>query len=131
MVDGRDGAEHAGIGDENVEFAPAFEDRAAELVDRRHVREVEGHQRCRAADRLDRIVKFLEAADGASAGDDMRTGLGEFEGSEIADPARCAGDQRNAAVQVDAHDVFNYPLLAMTETFRPIVSPSLSRRRVG
>ena len=33
--------------------------------------------------------------------------------------------------EVDAHAVVNYPLLAMTETFRPIVSPSLSRRRVG
>lgn len=103
MPDRRDRAKHAGIGNEDVEFTPAFVDRATELVDRRHVGKVEGHQRRRAAHRLDRVVEFFETADGAGAGNHMGSGLGQFESGEIADTARCAGDHGHPAFEIDRH----------------------------
>ena len=50
------------------------------------------------------IVEFFQPPDGTGAGDDMRAGFRQFQGGEIADAARRAGDQREAAFQVDAHD---------------------------
>ena len=56
-----------------------------------------GHQRRRAALRLDRVVEFLEPADGPGDGDDMGAGLGERQRRGAADAARGAGDDRDAA----------------------------------
>ena len=45
MAERRDGAEHAGIADENIELAPALVDRGAEPVERGIVFEVAGDER--------------------------------------------------------------------------------------
>ena len=59
---------------------PALEDRRAQPVDGGEVLDVGGHQRGRAAQRLDLVVEFVEAALGAGHGDDMGAFLGERQG---------------------------------------------------
>ncbi len=145
MAERGDDAQNTGIGDENVQLAPAFENRSAQPVDCLHVCDVEGNEGRRAACRLNGIVQFFKAAHRACTGNHMRTGFGERQCREIADTTRRAGDQRDPAVQVNAHirptmndpaeaicsAGLSQPLLARTETFRPIVSAALSSRRVG
>ena len=46
---------------------------------------------------LDLVVEFLERADGAGDGDDMRARLGEPKRRRAADAARGAGDEGDAA----------------------------------
>ena len=92
-------AEDAGIGEEDVELLPALEDRRAEAVDAFEVLEVERHQRGGAAGRLDLVVEFLKTADRARNGDDMRAGRGEALGGVVADAARGAGDDGDAAFE--------------------------------
>ena len=111
MADRRDDAEHAGIGDEYVELAPALVDGAAQPVDAGHVGEVERHQRRLAlagpgALGLDLVVELLQPADRARHRDDMRAGRRHVPGDEIADAARSAGDQRDAAGEVGSHRIF-------------------------
>jgi hypothetical protein len=94
---------------EIVPSTPAFATRMSSLPQRSKIEppslsmagmsvEVEGHERGRAAGGLDRIVQLFEPAHGAGAGDDMGAGLGEFQGGEISDAARRAGDQRDAVL---------------------------------
>ena len=86
MADRRDDAEHAGIGDQDVELAPALVDRAAQPVDAGHVGEVERHQRRLALAvrraRLDLVVELFQPADGARHRDHMRAGRGQLLGDE-------------------------------------------------
>ena len=90
----------AGIGDENVELAPALVDRAAEPVDARHVGEVERHQRRLPPAALISSSSSSSPPDGARDGDHMRARRREMLGGEIADAARGAGDERDAAGEV-------------------------------
>ena len=103
VADRCEDAEQAGIGDEDVELAPALVDRAAEPVDAAHVGEVERHEGRRAARRLDLVVEFLEAADRAGDRDDVRALGGEPLGDVVADAARGAGDQRDPVLQPVRH----------------------------
>jgi len=100
---GENDAEHAGIGHEDVELAPALwmapPSRSMPAMSAR----VERHQRRLAAGRLDLVVEFFQPADRARNRYDMRAGGGQFPGDEIADAARGAGDDRNAAGKVEGH----------------------------
>ena len=97
----RQGAERAGVADEDVEAAPATVERLAEPVDRRVIAEIAGNQgrgilglRPQCADR---VVELFERALGSRQGDDMgaRGGEGERDGS--ADAARRARYERDPA----------------------------------
>jgi len=69
--------------------------RKREPIDAVIVLEIEGDERCRAAERLDGVVELFEPADGARNGDDVRAGSGKRKRSCIANAAGGAGDERN------------------------------------
>ena len=63
MAEGGYRPQRAGVADENIELAPAREDRRAEPVERVEILDVARHQgRGRSAFRADRIVEVLERA---------------------------------------------------------------------
>lgn len=121
-------AENAGIGDQNIELAPALVDIGAQRIDGFHVGEIEGNQRRRAANGLDGVVKLLKAADRAGAGDDMRAGLGQFQRREIADAARSAGNESDAALEIDSHGLPEMIALPSTKRCRPFASDHIVAR---
>src|SRR5690606_2147780 len=86
-----------------VEPAEALVERRAEPVDAGVVLEVERHQGRRAALRLDPVVERLEPADRAGEGNDMGAGSGERQRRGLADAARGAGDDRDAAGKGKGH----------------------------
>jgi hypothetical protein len=99
VPDRRERAQHAGIAQQHVESPEALVQRRAEAIDARSVGDIERHQRGRAALRLDPVVDFLEAAEGAGDQHAVRTFAGEGEGSGGAEAARGAGHQRQTAGQ--------------------------------
>lgn len=112
----------AGIGDENIKFAPALEDIRTQRIDGFHVGEIEGNERRRAADGLDGVVQLLKAAHRAGAGDDMRASLGKFQRREIADAARSAGNESDAALEIDSHGLPEMIALPSTKRRWPFAS---------
>ena len=71
VVQGREGPEDAGAGDENVELAPALVERRPQLVDLLALAQVELEQRGLAAVGADLVVELLERADRARGDDDV------------------------------------------------------------
>ena len=96
MGERRQRAEHAGIGDEDVELAPALVDRPAEPVERGIIGDVARHQRGGRAGRADRVVELLERALGPRQCDHMRAGPRQLDRHGTADAARGAGDDGDA-----------------------------------
>ena len=94
VVQRRQRTEDAGVADEDVELAPALEQRRPELIDLVALAEIELQQRRLAAARADLVVELLERADGARGDDDVGAVLGEGERDGPADAARGAGDER-------------------------------------
>ncbi|MNY03529.1 hypothetical protein D3C86_1361560 [compost metagenome] len=137
MANRRDDAENAGIGDENIKFAPALENIGAQRIDGFHVGEIEGNERRRAADGLDGVVQLLKAAHRAGAGDDMRAGLGKFQRGEIADAARSAGNESDAALEIDSHGLprndcasfYEAPLAFRKRSYRRMRLPEQKARK--
>src|SRR5687768_9256062 len=89
--------EHAGIGEQHVELAPALEDRLAEPVDSRIVLDIERYKRGGAAELADGVVQFLQPADGARHGNHVGAGRREALRSLVADAARSARDDGDSA----------------------------------
>ncbi len=103
MADRRDDAEHAGIGDEDIEFAPALENRCPERIDCVHVGKIKWHERRGTADSLDGVVELFKATDRAGASDHVRAGLGQFQRREIADASRRSGNEGDFVLKIYAH----------------------------
>ena len=96
MAEGREGPQHGGIGDQDVEALVALIDRRAQPVEGGEIRDVEGNQRRMAADGLHRIVDFLQPADGAGQQDQLGALFGEALGDGRAQAARSTGHERDA-----------------------------------
>ena len=77
MAHRREGAELAGIGDEDVEPAIALVERRRQIVDLGEVAQIERHQRRSAAGGADPVVGFFEAADRAPSQDEKRALAGK------------------------------------------------------
>ena len=71
LVHGRQGAEHAGIADEDIKLAPAFCDRACEAWEGWTVLEIKRHKRRRATVASDLVIEFFQAANCSRQGDDV------------------------------------------------------------
>ena len=84
------GAEDAGIGEQDVEFAPALQQSGAKLLDRSRIAEVDRNQRRTAANALNLIIEFFKRARGSRQSNDMGAGIGEGEGCGAANTARRA-----------------------------------------
>ena len=97
MGERRQGAENPGIGDENVELAPALVEGGAEPIERVEILDVDGDQRGGRASGLDGVVQLFERALGAGQRHDMGAGFGKRDGGGTADAARGAGDERDPA----------------------------------
>src|SRR5262249_42309678 len=97
VAERRERTQNAGIGDEDVELAPALQDGGAEGVKLVGALEVELDERRAAPCGADLVIELLEAADGARKKHGMRPGPGEAEPHRPADAARGAGDEGNAA----------------------------------
>ena len=95
--------EHAGIANENIELAPAFENRGAEAVERLEILEVARHQGRFASRAPDRIVEFLERALGAGERDHMGARAGKLQSHRAPDAARGARHQGDAAFKRKRH----------------------------
>ena len=76
-------------------------DRPAETVDAGHVGKVERHECRLSAGLLHFVVELLQTADCAGDGNDVRAGRRQFPGNKIADAARSAGDEGDAAGKVE------------------------------
>ena len=126
MADRRDDAEDRGIGEEYVELSPALVDRTAKPVYARHVGKVERNQRRAAAGGFDFVIQLFKAALRSGNSNDVHPGNGQSLGKEIADAARCAGDQRHPSDEIDCH-----PLPASSDNCRTLSEPSRSINRVG
>src|SRR5262245_54126626 len=94
---------NAGIADQHIEPSETLVQGRAEPVDALVVLEVERYQGGRAAERLDRIVELLEAADRARERDDMGAGLRQRERGGVTDAARGAGDERDTVGEGKRH----------------------------
>ena len=81
----------AGIADQHVEAAVALGQRQRQPGDAVAVLHIERHQRGRAAGRLDLVVEFFQAADGARHRDDMRAGLRQLQARA---PRQCRARRR-------------------------------------
>ena len=76
---------------------------AAEAIDRFHIGNIERHQRRIATQFTDIVVQLFKPADGASDCDYMCAAFCQFKRKKIANTARCACYQCDAARKVDAH----------------------------
>src|SRR5665213_1813646 len=88
-------AQNAGIADQHIEAAVTLFEREREPRDAVTILHVERHQSGRATRRLDVVVEFLKATDGARHGDDVCACLRELQRERGANAARGAGDQRD------------------------------------
>ena len=93
MARRRQRPEQAGVADENIELAPALEDRGAEPVERRKIGDVAGNERRLAAERADFVIQRFERALGAGQGDDMGAAARQLQRNGAADAARRASDE--------------------------------------
>ena len=125
--------EDAGIGEQDVELAPALQQGRAELLDRRRVAEIDRHQRRAAADRVDLVIELFERARGPRQRHDMGAGLGESERSGAADAARGAGDERDAPFERLGHAGIrrDQPASASSDNCCLALSPITSVSEVG
>ena len=94
---GVSGPSNPGVADENVELAPALENRRAEPVERREIGDVAGNQRRLGAERADFVVELLQRALRARQRDDMGAAARQLQRDGAADAARGAGDEGDAA----------------------------------
>src|ERR1700682_3297657 len=103
MVEGRRRRQDAGIAEQDVELAMAFLKRERKPGDAVIVLHVDRNERGGTAYRPDAVVEFLETADGAGDGEDMRALFGQREGGRRANAARGAGDERDAVSEGFGH----------------------------
>ena len=117
MADRAKLAQHACVGDENVEAAEALGERSAQPVDLLAVAEVHGHER-RGLSRcaLHGVVDLLQAAGGAGDEDEPRALGREAPRDGRADPARGAGDERDPAFETRRRHGGGYPDSASRES---------------
>ena len=97
MAERREDAEFGGVADQDVEPAPAVEERRGEFVDLDEIAQVDRDEGGAAAGGANRVVDLFEAADRARRQHEMRALAREALGHRRADAARGAGDQRDLA----------------------------------
>src|SRR5512144_906080 len=99
MGEGRKRAEDGGVADEHVETPETLIERGAERIDGLPVSEVERNEARGAADRADIVIDPPEIGHAAGEQQHMRAFAGEGERNGTAEPARSAGDERDAVLE--------------------------------
>src|SRR5438067_1683409 len=106
-------ARDAGVADDDVEAAVALHDVAGRRLHRRRVGDVERHRVGRAPRRGQRVGARARVI-AAGRRDDQRALRGEPLGNRPSDSARCTGDERHLAGQLEHDYVAREPTAAST-----------------
>ena len=96
MTERRQRTQNAGIANQNVELAPALEDRRAQPVDGVEIGQIERNERGFAADLADLVIDFLQAAHSAGDQDRVRAFSGKGQCDRAANATGGACDHREA-----------------------------------
>ena len=109
MAERGQGPEDAGIADKHVKPAETLVQRKTKPVDAVVVLEVERDESGGTSGSLDRVIELLEPTNGASDRHDVGAGIRQGQRSGVADPARSAGDERNATGERRRHLQISWP----------------------
>src|SRR5262245_19661511 len=97
MAERRQRPEDRGVGDQDIEPAPALVDRGAERVERLGLAQIEREGARRRAVSADLVIDLFERTDRPRQQDDMRALARHSERDGAAETARGTGDEGNAA----------------------------------
>ena len=127
MGEGRESAEDGSVADKHVETPEALIKRGAERVDGLPVGEIERNEARAAADRADIVIDPPKIGHATGEQQHMRPFAGESESKGTAEPARSAGNERDAVLETLA----GQPTSARKESCFCCGGPSRSLSLVG